>query len=312
VTHIPLVSVVMPLYNKRPYVKRAIDSVRQQTFTDWELIIVDDGCTDGSSAEIPEDDPRIRLFRQPNSGPGAARNHGIKLARGELVTFIDADDYYYPQKLEEEMSLLFKERKAEWMISAFDRQEDNHIRHCKYCDINGRELQAQTLVLDNALNQISLQGMPIDGLCIKKHLLDRLGGFNEEMRCYEITEFIIRCALKQPKVLVHPTPLYCVVNVDDSAFAVSSHRILGMRQFGESLLHLCKDYPESSHLLKPKSRKIFISYATALIRTGKGREARRFLTKKFPYEWDKIWWKLWIISWLSGWLLKRRVYASTN
>lgn len=309
--NLPLVSVVMPLYNKRPYVKRAIDSIRQQTFSNWELIIVDDGSTDGSTVEIPQDDGRIRLFQQANAGPGAARNRGIKLARGELVTFIDADDYYYPQKLEQEVTFLLKERKAEWMISAFDRQEDNHIRHCEYRDINGRELQAQTLVLHNALNQLSLQGIPVDGLCIKKHLLDQVEGFNEEMRCYEITELIIRCALRQPKVLIHPTPLYRVVNVTRSAFMVSSHRISGMRQFGESLFNLCKQYPEFSHLLKPKSRKLFLSNATALIRTGKYREARRLLTEKFPYACNKIWWKLWIITWLPEWLLQR-VYIRKN
>lgn len=91
--NILLVSVVMPVYNKRPYVKRAINSVREQTFTDWELIIVDDGSTDDSMAEIPRDDKRIRLFQQSNAGPGTARNNGIRKARGEFVTFLDAYNY---------------------------------------------------------------------------------------------------------------------------------------------------------------------------------------------------------------------------
>jgi len=105
--------------------------------------------------------------------------------------------------------------------------------------------------------------------------------------------------------------MYRVVKVDDSAFTVLSDRVMALRQFGESLFNLCKDYPEFSHVLIPKSRKNFISYATALIRTGKGREARRFLTERFPYECDKIWWKLWIITWLPEWLLQR-VYIRKN
>ena len=65
-TTIPLITVIMPLYNKRPYVKRAIMSVQKQTFSNWELIIVDNGSTDGSTDEIPCDDPKIRLFKQTN------------------------------------------------------------------------------------------------------------------------------------------------------------------------------------------------------------------------------------------------------
>ena len=76
-TH-PFISVIMPLYNKRPYVRRAIHSVQKQTFTDWELIIVDDGSTDDSPTEIPQNEPRIRFFQQANAGPAAARNHGIR------------------------------------------------------------------------------------------------------------------------------------------------------------------------------------------------------------------------------------------
>lgn len=96
----------MPLYNKRPYVKRAIQSVQQQTFNKWELIIIDDGSTDGSVDEIPQDDRRIRLFRQENKGPGAARNAGLARAKGKYVTFLDADDEYLPTFLDAGISFL--------------------------------------------------------------------------------------------------------------------------------------------------------------------------------------------------------------
>ena len=97
-----MVSVIIPLYNKRSYVRRAIKSVREQKFPNWELIIIDDGSTEGSASEIPTDDGRIRVLEQENAGPAAARNRGIRNARGEFVAFLDADDYYYPQKLEED------------------------------------------------------------------------------------------------------------------------------------------------------------------------------------------------------------------
>lgn len=96
----------MPLYNKRLYVKRAIQSVQQQTFNNWELIIVNDGSTDGSCNEIPSNDSRIILIHQENKGPGAARNAGLHKAVGKYVAFLDADDEYLPQFLEAGVSLL--------------------------------------------------------------------------------------------------------------------------------------------------------------------------------------------------------------
>jgi glycosyltransferase involved in cell wall biosynthesis len=93
-------TVVMPLYNKAPYVRRALDSIAAQTFGDFEVILVDDGSTDGGgeiAGQYP--DARIRVLRQENSGPGAARNRGIAEARGEFIAFLDADDEWRPEYL---------------------------------------------------------------------------------------------------------------------------------------------------------------------------------------------------------------------
>src|SRR5262249_7159571 len=86
------VSIITPLYNKAPYIRRTLDSVAAQTFRDFELIVVDDGSTDGGERLVADYvDERVRLIRQPNAGPGAARNRGIAEARGELLAFLDAD-----------------------------------------------------------------------------------------------------------------------------------------------------------------------------------------------------------------------------
>ncbi|MBW2538877.1 MAG: glycosyltransferase family 2 protein [Deltaproteobacteria bacterium] len=299
----PVVSIVMPLYNKRSYVRHAIASVQQQTLPDWELIIIDDGSTDGSALEIPIDNKRIRLIQKKNAGPAAARNRGIREARGEFITFLDADDYYYPHKLETEMILLRKEKRAKWMISAFDREKDNEITLHRFYDIDGNELEDQVLLVDNALCELSIKGIPIDGLCVDRHLLLKLDGFNEEMRCFEISELMIRCALEQPKVLVYSKPLYRVFDVPGSAFKVSGHRIEGMRQMGEVLYNLSLRYPEFSQILTQKSRRPLLSYVTNLIHLGRKSEARECLVKKFPYPRDKKWVKLWILSWTPNCLL---------
>ena len=103
----PRFSVIMPVYNKAPYVVKAVESVLSQTCGDWELIVVDDGSKDGSSDLVkPYRDPRIRLHRQENAGVSVARNTGAAMAGGEYLCFLDADDWWEPAFLAEMSGLI--------------------------------------------------------------------------------------------------------------------------------------------------------------------------------------------------------------
>src|SRR5215203_1617700 len=105
----PAVSIITPAWNAAAHITETIASVRAQTFVDWEWLIVDDGSTDdtvsivGAAAEI---DPRIRLLRQTNSGPSAARNRAMREASGEWFTFIDSDDGWDPQFLASQLAVI--------------------------------------------------------------------------------------------------------------------------------------------------------------------------------------------------------------
>jgi hypothetical protein len=103
----PRVSVIIPLFNKAPWVARCLRSVLGQTFRDIEVIVIDDGSTDGSAAIVnAQADARLRMFTQPNAGPGAARNAGVALASGEMLAFLDADDVWPPWYLAESVRRL--------------------------------------------------------------------------------------------------------------------------------------------------------------------------------------------------------------
>lgn len=99
----PQVSVVIAAYNAAPYIAQAIESVQAQTLTDWEMIVVDDASTDNTSEMVCGylSDSRIRLLSNPkNLGPGGARNQALKVAQGEWIAVLDADDWYEPTRLE--------------------------------------------------------------------------------------------------------------------------------------------------------------------------------------------------------------------
>jgi GT2 family glycosyltransferase len=116
------VSVVIPLYNKGRYLRRALDSVCTQTFGDFEIIVVDDGSTDDGPEIVQHlSDPRIRLVHQVNAGPGAARNRGVKEAQAAWVAFLDADDEWLPDFLRVSLDAL--ETHPECEVSVASRFE---------------------------------------------------------------------------------------------------------------------------------------------------------------------------------------------
>ena len=99
----PAVSVIVPIYNSASYLEESIGSIIAQTFSDWEMILVDDGSNDGSgdiALKYAEKDTRVRYFHKENSGVSASRNYGLDKAAGKYVMFLDSDDICHPQILE--------------------------------------------------------------------------------------------------------------------------------------------------------------------------------------------------------------------
>ena len=130
----PLVSVILPTYNRADTIRRAIESVRNQTLQDWELLVVDDGSTDDTADVIAAryaGEPRLKLIRQENQGVSAARNTGLRASSGKYLAFIDSDDEFLPHHLELESAFL-ESHPEENIVSSelwecFGR--DSFIRH---------------------------------------------------------------------------------------------------------------------------------------------------------------------------------------
>jgi len=99
-----LISCIVPVFNGERYVREALDSIVAQTHCPLEIIVADDGSTDGTAAIVAVFGERVRYFKQSNEGPAAARNLGISVATGDFVAFLDADDLWHPEKLERQLA----------------------------------------------------------------------------------------------------------------------------------------------------------------------------------------------------------------
>lgn len=111
--NLPRISVIIPAYNSENTIIHTINSVLNQTFTDLELIVINDGSQDSTLDIVKQiQDPRIKVFSYSNAGGNVSRNRGLKLAVGEFVSFLDADDLWTPNKLESQLKALEKNLSA--------------------------------------------------------------------------------------------------------------------------------------------------------------------------------------------------------
>ncbi|EGI74682.1 MULTISPECIES: glycosyltransferase family 2 protein [Pseudoalteromonas] len=127
-SQVHLVSIIMPAYNAECFIEKAVESILKQTYSHWELLITDDGSTDGTLKIIKkliEADKRIKLFTtNRNAGAGAARNNSIKQAKGRFIAFLDADDQWLPNKLNVQINFML-EKKLAFTFTSYQKIENN-------------------------------------------------------------------------------------------------------------------------------------------------------------------------------------------
>jgi glycosyltransferase involved in cell wall biosynthesis len=200
----PLVSVVLPSYNAMPYLPVAVQSVIEQTFADWELIVIDDGSTDDTSGFLSAvHDDRIRSLRLDHtSNPARVRNAGLRQAHGRYIAFLDADDTWLPRKLELQLRALRSEPACRWSYTAGARMDATgaplfDARIQRWVPYDG-------WILEPLLRIRALIAMPT--VIVARDLLAEVGGFDEELTYCEDYDLWFRLALRN-RVCVLSEPL---------------------------------------------------------------------------------------------------------
>lgn len=189
------ISVIIPVYNKVDYIDRCLESILTQDFSDFEIVAVDDGSTDGSATKLDtlaQHDDRVRVFHQPNGGVTAARRHGVAEARGRYIMFADADDMLTPHA----MAALHKAMVtsgADEVIGTFTNQYHAH------CD-SGRRGWHNSDELIGALLSIKNTFCVLWGILFKRQLLEGCLNAPREIIEREDSLMQIKCLMKEPKV----------------------------------------------------------------------------------------------------------------
>lgn len=194
----PTVSVVVPLYNKEAHIKNTLNSILVQTIKDFEIIIVNDGSTDMSAEMVKSlNDPRIRLINQKNEGVSVARNRGINEARADLVAFLDGDDEWKPNFLEEILELRDKYPKAGIYATAYGKSKRGEI---KIANIKGFPSAPWKGLIPSYFLSVALGDSPIcsSSVCVPKFTLLDVGMFKVGVKWGEDDDLWGRIALKYP------------------------------------------------------------------------------------------------------------------
>lgn len=246
----PLISVIIPAYNCQATIAETLHSVFRQTYSDIEIIVVNDGSND-RTLDILKDcqDARLHVVSQANAGVSASRNHGMKIAKGDFVAFLDSDDLWFPEKLSEQMTALQNSPESAVAYSWTDYidQAGAFLRKGYYCNFSGNVYHRLLLgsFLESGSNPL-----------IRSSALKTVGGFDESLRTCEDWDLWIRLALEYEFIVVPQVHVQYRVTPSSKSFLLNKHEAGGLVVINKAFSHTS----ESAQAIKPKALSNFYKY----------------------------------------------------
>lgn len=280
----PLISCIIPTYNRANLLREAIESTLRQTYPRWELVIVDDQSTDGTKAVVEsyvERDSRIKYFLNPRKGLNAARNYGLAKAKGEYIAFLDDDDISLPHRFESQINAI-KRSGCQFLVSGFQL----------------RDRGSEKVLSENKLELKAAGASFPSRWMVKKSLLDKVGGFDEEFP--SMTDPEVSYRIKEYEIFaLHNDIVSIMYRTPGSVSRVKTSAVLGKRMIIEK-------YEKRI----PPLEIAWWCYVTGLdyYALGKMEEAKKFLSEAAKrdsrgiYKWANIYFSM--THFLPG-LLKR-------
>jgi glycosyltransferase involved in cell wall biosynthesis len=217
----PQLSVIIPTYNRAALLRKTIESVFDQTFSDYEILVVDDGSTDSTEESIERllkergvPSERVRYFFQRNQGKSVALNRGLSEARGEWISFLDSDDLWLPNKIEEQFRSLRRYGPHSQACFTNARYINNPAFQGTVFERAGKRYPDATGILEDLIDFVACPfGVFMQTLVVHRGLLGRVGEFDPTLWVIQDIDFIFRvslstrlCFVNEPLVLIDRTP----------------------------------------------------------------------------------------------------------
>lgn len=295
-------SVIIPLYNKEKHIVRSIDSVLKQTYTNFELIIVDDGSTDNSVNEVMKiPDSRIKLIRQQNRGVSSARNEGIKFASHEYIGFLDADDTWKPFFLESIKNIIQMYPSAGAYGTSYE-----------FVNINGNTTPRKKIkeikkgdsgIVNYFKESLETPVLSASSVVIPKYVIDKIGGFPINITRGEDLDMWIRIALNFEIVIYNEICATYFLNAENRATRKERNYSQSMMQYVEEILVAEKAKGDINKYFEEYMISRIINKARYFIQNSQIEEGR-VLLKRYKYT------KLNKRKWLKTYLLTFKFFRS--
>jgi hypothetical protein len=302
----PRVSVVVPAYNVAPFIEQCLSSVLTQSFSDLELIVVDDGSSDSTLAVVEAvDDPRVQTVRKENGGCASARNAGAAQARGEFLAFLDGDDYWLPNMLSTGVALLQEHPEVD-VLFFLSRAVDESGRNLGLLRPSSRRSYSfEDLIVENPVGNGSAS-------IVRRRALEQAGTFDESLAASSDCDMWLRIAVLRPgNFACLPEILVCYRRRDGQTTGNWPRMTLAYEQV---LQKARVADPEAVRRLEPRSRCHWHRYhAYIAYESGELGTALRFLLLSARASWHTFLFDLrsWLIASavLSKWVLPERAHG---